>query len=97
MNAMEKKSSKKQVLDLYAIAIAHNQTKYDKASKKKASVKSKVLLSESEEDSSNSDESLHLIRKKRTSSKKDKVQFLSEPDKKNPSRQAKRQQKKNIA
>jgi hypothetical protein len=44
-------------------------------------VKRKVLLSESEEDSSDSDESFHLIRKKRTSSKKTKVQFVSEPDK----------------
>jgi hypothetical protein len=51
-----KKSSKKEVLDLYASAIAREQTKYDKANKKKASVKRKVLLSESEEDSSDSDE-----------------------------------------
>jgi hypothetical protein len=32
---MAKKSSKKEVLDLYASAIAREQTKYDKASKKK--------------------------------------------------------------
>jgi Tfp pilus assembly protein PilE len=51
LNAMAKKSSKKEVLDLYASAIAREQTKYGKASKKKASVKRKVLLSESEEDS----------------------------------------------
>jgi hypothetical protein len=63
--------------------MAGQQTKYyDKASKKKAWVKRKVLLSKSEEDSSDSDESFHLIRKKRTSSKKAKVQFLSKPDKK---------------
>jgi hypothetical protein len=66
INAMAKKSPKKQVLDLYAIAIACEQTKYDKVSKKKALVKRKVLLSESEEDSSDSDESIHLIRRKRT-------------------------------
>jgi hypothetical protein len=57
---MAKKSSKKEVLDLYASAIAREQTKYDKVSKKKAEVKRKVLLPESEEDSSDSDESFHL-------------------------------------
>jgi hypothetical protein len=31
---MAKKSTKKEVLDLYASAIAREQTKYDKASKK---------------------------------------------------------------
>jgi hypothetical protein len=77
-----KKSSKKEVLDLYASAIAYEQTKYDKANKKKVSVKHKVVLSKSEEDSSDSDESFHLIRKKRTSPKKAKVHFVSEPDKK---------------
>jgi hypothetical protein len=76
LNAMAKKSSKKEVLDLYASAIAREQTKFDKASKKKASVKCKVLLSESEEDSSDSNEYFHLIRKTRTSSKKAKVQFF---------------------
>jgi uncharacterized membrane protein len=79
---MAKKSSKKEVLDLYASAIARKQTKkYEKAHKKTASVKGRVVLSESGEDSSDSDESFHLIRKKRTSSKKTKVQFVSEPDK----------------
>jgi hypothetical protein len=83
LNAMAKRSSKKEVIDLYASAIARKQTKYDKASKKKVSVKRKVLLSESEEDSSDSDESFHLIRKKRTSRpKKAKVHFVSESDKK---------------
>jgi hypothetical protein len=82
LNLMAKRSSKKEVLDLYASAIAREQTKYGKANKKKASVKRKVLLSESEEDSSDSDESFHLIRKKRTSPKKAKVKFVSEPDKK---------------
>jgi hypothetical protein len=81
LNAMAKKSSKKEALDLYASAIAHEQTKYDKAHKKKASEKRKVLLSDSEEDSSDSDESFHLIKKKKSSSKKMKVQFVSEPDK----------------
>jgi hypothetical protein len=70
---MTKKSSEKEVLDLYASVIAREQTKYDQAHKKKASLKRKVLLSESEEDSSDSDESFHLIRKKRTSPKKTKV------------------------
>jgi hypothetical protein len=46
INAIVKKSSKKEVLDLYASAIAREQIKYDKASKKKSSVKRKVLLSE---------------------------------------------------
>jgi hypothetical protein len=45
-------------------------------------VKRKVLLSESEENSSDSDESFHLNRNKRTSPKKAKVKFVSEPDKK---------------
>jgi hypothetical protein len=59
LNAMAKKSSKKEVIDLHASAIAREQTKYEEAHKKKASVKRKVLLSESEEDSSDSDESFH--------------------------------------
>jgi hypothetical protein len=81
LNAMAKKSSKKEVLDLYASAIAREQTKYEKADKKKALVKCKVLLSESEEDSSDSDESFHLIKKskkKPSSKKKTKVQFVYE-------------------
>jgi hypothetical protein len=90
---MAKRSSKTEVLDLYASAIAREQTKYDMAHKKKAAVKRKVLLSESDEDSSDSDESFHLIKKikkKPSSKKKTKVQFVSEtakPDKrrKNPS------------
>jgi hypothetical protein len=84
LNVMAKKSSKKEVIDLYASAIARKQTKHNKANKKKASVKHKVLLSKGEEDSSDSDESFHLIRKKRTFSKKTKVYFVSEPDKKKP-------------
>jgi hypothetical protein len=39
---MAKRSSKKEVLDVYASAIAREQTKYDMAHKKKASVKRKV-------------------------------------------------------
>jgi hypothetical protein len=61
LNAMAKRSSKKEVLDLYASEIAREQTKYDMAHKKKVSVKRKVLLSESKEDTSDSDESFHLI------------------------------------
>jgi hypothetical protein len=38
-------------------------------------------LSDSEEDSSDSDKSFHLIKKNKSSSKKTKVQFVSEPDK----------------
>jgi hypothetical protein len=78
---MAKKSSKKEGLDLYASAIAREQTKYGMAHLKKASVKCKVLLSENEKDSSDSDESFHLIRKKKSSSEKTKVQFVSETDK----------------
>jgi hypothetical protein len=78
---MAKNSSKKEALDLYASAIAREQTKYNKGHKKKALEKRKVLLSDSEEDSNDSDESFHLIRKKRTSLKKTKVQFVSESDK----------------
>jgi hypothetical protein len=36
LNVMAKRSSKKEVLDLYASAIAHEQTKYDVAHKKKS-------------------------------------------------------------
>jgi hypothetical protein len=78
---MAKKSSKKEALDLYSSAIACKQTKYDMAHKKKASVKRKILLSKNEENSSDSDESFHLIRKKKSSAKKTKVQFVSEPEK----------------
>jgi hypothetical protein len=75
------------VLDLYASAITREQTKYDMAHQKKASVKRKVLLSESDEDTSDSDESFHLIKKskkKASFKKKTKVQFVSKtakPDK----------------
>jgi hypothetical protein len=84
---MAKRSSKKELLDLYASVIAREQTKYNMAHKKKAAVKRKVLLSESEEDNSDSDESFHLIKK---SKKKTKVQLVSETAKqdkrrKNPS------------
>jgi hypothetical protein len=61
------------------------------AHKKKASVKRKVLLSESEEDTSDSDESFHLIKKskKKPSSKnKTKVQFVSETAKQDKRRKS---------
>jgi Tfp pilus assembly protein PilE len=48
LNVIAKHSSKKEALDLYASAIIREQTKYDKAHKKKASAKRKVLLSDSE-------------------------------------------------
>jgi hypothetical protein len=41
---MAKVSSKKKVIDLYASAITREQTKYDKAHKKKASVKRKIVF-----------------------------------------------------